>query len=228
MIRCNANLYRITSLCLSAKQARYCLNGVFVDPNPNGGVNLVATDSHRMLVIHDAAGTADESAIIALTPESIKACKAGRNETRHIEIKTGENIATIYAVVGTHESDDEMLAARSHIAISAACKIDGTFPDYRRVVPTPSPKGVATPFSGKYVADFGKAANELAKIGSSNKYRKGIIRILCSDINSPALILFDNSPHALGVLMPIRGEGSHNLPAWFTGKPRPRRVKVLA
>lgn len=215
MLRFNANLYRIASVCVSKEETRFYLQGVLVEPHAVKGVVLTATDGHRLICIHDENGTADESAIIRLSPEASKACKTGKNEDRREIVVDGLN-ATINAVekLGGEETI-------STVAISAKCRIDGSFPDYARVIPTPvfgeketAPGG----FNGQYLADFTKIAIELEKGENKSSRGTGTIRLLSSNPGSPALIRFCSSEHAFGVLMPVRAKETFTVPAWFGEK----------
>lgn len=50
---CNADLFRIAYSCVSTEETRYYLNGVHLEPHPCGGAFMVATDGHRLIVVHD-------------------------------------------------------------------------------------------------------------------------------------------------------------------------------
>lgn len=47
------------SLFVSKEETRYYLNGVLIEPAPQGGVFLVATDGHRLVCFHDPEGMTD-------------------------------------------------------------------------------------------------------------------------------------------------------------------------
>lgn len=213
MIRINANLFRIAYSCVSKEETRYYLNGVFVEPHPQGGVTLTTTDGHRLLSLYDENGFADESAIIAL---DTKLCKAKRYCSRFISIETGSDSATILEGMGDVYDPDVF----APVATEYKVRIDGTFPDYRRVVPsTPDMANLAAPnFNGSYVGDFGAIGRELSLHFGGSK--TGIMRVVSSDIGGPALILWSAVSQAFGVLMPMRGADTCDAPAWFRN-PKP-------
>lgn len=208
MLRFNANLYRIAFSCSSTEATRYYLDGVFVEPHAAGGVKLTATDGHRMLCIHDETGEADESAIIKLSPEAFKACKPGKRENRR-EVRVDGASATIQAFMSDKDEIGEA------VAISASCRVDGTFPDYRRVIPVPAEfDGDSAPAAFRYdqIDVFAKVAVDLA---SGSKVAS--VRIISSQLTAPALVLFPLSPNAFGVVMPIKvADASRAIPAWFS------------
>lgn len=211
MLKFNADLYRLATICQSHEETRYYLNGVNVEPCPQGGVLLVATDGRRMVCIHDENGHADETAIIQLSRDALKSCKLKKGEDRRT-ITVDGTTATVTAYVGNDPDE-----AGERIAISERCKVDGTFPDYRRVVPIVSYNEHSRPgaFNGRYLGDFGKIAAGLAP------YRKTeTIRVMSFEPLSPALIMFPGAPNAFGVLMPIRGvDLTECVPEWFNNKP---------
>ena len=79
IIRVNANLFRLAQMTVSTEETRYYLNGIFIQPHAVQGVLLVSTDGHRMTVIHDETGHADQSAIVRLSPEALKLCKLSKD-----------------------------------------------------------------------------------------------------------------------------------------------------
>lgn len=207
LLKFNADLFRIATVCQSNEQTRYYLVGVFVEPRKAGGVTLTATDVSRLVCIYDETGTADESAIVSLTPDAFKACKTGKHETRR-EIEIDGPNATIYAVTGAGENE-----TRTPVAFSNSCRVDGTFPDYRRVIPKIDIKPDSRPgnFNGALLADFGKIATELAKLRGQ---KTGQVRLMSFDPTMPAMVQLPNAP-AFGVLMPMRGEQSDTMPDWY-------------
>ena len=211
MMKFNADLYRIATAFESDEQTRYYLIGVFVEPCPAGGVTLTATDGHRLICIRDEYGEADQSGIVQLTPDAMKLCKSKPREQRRV---------TIDGLNATIEKSGDSGESWEMVAMSAKCFVDGTFPDWRRVVPADvSVQPTKTPHSwyrGKYLASFATAAIELEKV--SDNGRHGELSVCAADCNSPALVFFSNSPHAFGVFMPVRGDVRATPPAWFFGK----------
>lgn len=229
MLRFNANLFRLAFTCASNEETRYYLKGVYVEPHPQGGVTLTATDGHRMVVIRDVDGKADESAIICLG-DALKQCKAKAGFTRVVAIGSGDSEATIYeAREPAIETDFRK------IGIATDVRIDGPFPDYRRVVPTRFSDAAAPMFQGGLVASFGDMARELAAHKGwrptkyqSNTDRQDTLRILCGDDGSkpegaPALILFPSCDFAFGIIMPcsLPRDAEKSTPIWFRAAAKP-------
>ena len=215
MLKFDANLFRIATAAQSKEETRYYLNGVFVEPCKAGGVTMTATDGRRLLCIHDETGHADESAIVRLTPEAFKACKPGKDDARRTVTIDGAS-ATIHSF---GHADD---APAVPVAVSATCRVDGTFPDWRRIIPAPEMKegatlaAMAANFNGQYLSAFAKVAGELETHIDGHASRKAsIMRVVGTDSGSPALILFSANIPAFGVLMPVRGDGATAAPDWY-------------
>jgi hypothetical protein len=238
MLRFNANLFRIAMQAASNEETRYYLRGVYVEPHPVKGVTMTATDGCRMLLIHDESGEADESAIISLSPDALKLCKSKRSERRDIRIWTGEKDATICETFVAQEKGAETLTDRP-LGMSYDCRIEGSFPDYRRAVPQAFTDKAAPCFAGKYLASMGLIALDLAehfhqwkpaKFASGTDRRDGS-RVLASECDNPegapALVQFTSIKQAFGILMPISNKGGPavSLPEWFKA---PQRTDVQA
>lgn len=233
MLRFNANLFRIAFSCASGEETRYYLKGVYVEPHAQGGVTLTATDGHRLLCVRDETGFADESAIIALG-DALKHCKPKRGERRDVVIATGSKDAAVVNTIEYPARDEktnavipnEMVVEDSPLAMAYGVRVDGSFPDYRRVVPSAFSDKGAPGFAGNYLAAFGDVATEIAVHTGQKASRHSTdcaspVRILCADDErpegSPALILFPRFENAFGVLMPVRiaTDAPIDVPAWF-------------
>lgn len=193
-ITVSATLLRAAFVFAGNKDVRYYLNGVLVEPAPDGhGVRLVATDGHRMAVLFDADGSADAPAIIE------------RHKVPAIPRKCGETMATFDGSRATYPGGTSLPVAY----------IDGRFPDWQAVVPDVAQLGgkVAS-FNAEYIADLAviPAAYGLAKHPP--------VAIHCRDENSAGLATFGDLP-AFAVVMPQRSVATvAALPAFMqAGKP---------
>lgn len=205
MIEVNANYFRAAAECQSTEETRYYLNGVYIAPHPEKGVLLTATDGHRLITLYDEAGKCSAAKICNVDPKAIDARaygimrKAAPEEVPQLRIDD-EGIVT----VGTYRS-------------LKSCFIDGTFPDWARVVQPVLAKareGKYCPASYRqnYVAAFGKIAAMLAPTGNDNC---ASIRIVSFTDSDPSLIRFGNVDHAFGILMPMRSTIPNEIPIWM-------------
>jgi hypothetical protein len=218
MIKVNANLFRIAYAAVSTEETRYYLKGVFVEPNPIGGVNLVATDGHRLLCIHDKFGKAEKAAIIALSKKGLKAYKPKiskftRSDYRQLSI---DEKGAAFVKAFSHFEAGEYFGTETIVhGNTTDSRIDGTFPDYRRILPAGIEHGKSGAFNASYLGAFADTANELA---AEHGIATGILRVICNNPKSAALILFNTTELAFGVLMPTLGLDRDSLPDWIKSR----------
>ena len=190
----NIRLLKAAALAASKEQTRYYLNGVAVQAGPRGSF-LVATDGHRLLAFRQSAD--DTPPVDIIIPADVI---AGIKLNKHVDD------ATL-----TRESDTHWRIEYCGTAISFA-PIDGTFPDWRRVVPKET-TGELAQFDPAYVGDFAKVAKALgtnAKAGVKISHNGG----------GPALVTFGDDIDGFGVLMPTRANYGSTIwqtaPDWAT------------
>ena len=172
------DLLRAALICASTEQARYYLNGVYVDPLGY----IVSTDGHRLF-----CGKIDVSDLPEFKGWIIPSAIIKR-------AVTGNKFSAL-TITPTQCGD-------------VACQpVDGTFPDWRRAVPTGDLSGEVAQFNPAYVADMGKIGKLLGGKSSLEAH-------LHHNGQSPAGVTFPLYPSAFAVLMPIRS--SHTAPdtAW--------------
>lgn len=190
-ITCDANLFRLVYTIVSDELTRPYLCAVQIEPHKEGGVVLVATDGHRMLIAHDPGGRADAPALIQVTPAVLRASALSRKDTmkgsvRTLEVKGGN--ATV---------KDE----RGNVLSACDGVINpGVFPDWRRVTPQiPASGATLGYYAPAYVVDFCKVG---AAIGAA------AISFYSSEADGPALVRFFGPDYTqcsqvFGVLMPM-------------------------
>lgn len=198
------NYFRAAAECISTEETRCYLNGVYIAPHPYKGAILTATDGHRLISLHDETGKCSVAKIVNIDPKAIDARaynnlrKARPDETPRIVVDD-DGIVT----VGTYRS-------------LKSCFIDGTFPDWSRVVMpvlamTRKGKYAPASYNHNYVAAFGKISTML----SPGNDKSAAIRIISFSEADPALIRFPHIDHAFGILMPMRSSTANELPIWM-------------
>lgn len=209
----NLRTLKAVALAASTEETLFYLNGVLLDIAPHR-VIYVATDGHRMLVAHEALDAESEDGPFDLTGQFI----VPNGVIKDIKI-TGRNAIT-------HDILESEGVPATKLTLQRLGKIftpiDGTFPDYRRVIPAPH-KGAPKDwphYNADYLATFAKfhqimTAGRLDQSGC--RYR------LCAeDSSSPAAVLFDDLD-AFGVIMPVRTydpEWKH--PSWLSNITSPK------
>lgn len=195
----NADLFRIAYTCASTEETRYYLNGVHIEPAPDDGVLLVATDGHRLVCLQDRTGSVPGPIVVQLPKPVLTLCKSKKDQPRRLVIADKTARVEVEATtVGVHQG----------------CIVDGTYPDWRRVVPVANGVGQAA-FNPVYLSDFGRMGADLAKlagVSSAMSFRS-------KGPSEPALIQWSCFRDGFGVLMPMRVEG------WLFA---PRKVPAYA
>jgi hypothetical protein len=188
-------LFKIAARFTSHEPERAYLCGVRIVKHPKLGILMVATDGHRMLVIHDSNGRCTH-------PMTLDA-KHGRKVARSMD-KSTDDEETRWRV---RDGRNKIQKGERRTPL-----IDLPYPEWINI-----PKKVATTRGGAafavnsiYLADFARAARELSP--------KQHPRIRCVPGESgadPVLVQFPNSPHVFGVLMPMLDHTTNDLPSFI-------------
>lgn len=119
-----ADLARV-ALAISTEETRYYLNGIFMHAEA-GALRMVATDGHRAHILEKPLPAPWEKMPDIIVPRQLLAPMAKIMKARHhkADETIGVSIDAVHIVVELG-------------ALTIASKlIDGTFPDYRRVIPS--------------------------------------------------------------------------------------------
>lgn len=203
-ISVNANLFRAAYISVSTEKTRYYLNGAYIEPHATGkGVIMTATDGHTLLSAYDEDGDMGGSSpvIVGVNAAMLKAC-VNRDFNTRLTID-GDGTAIVYDVMGHAEQSHEE-SCRQYKAI-----IDGTFPDWRRIVPKPDKEVCSATFAYAVMDCMLKAAKALSDSKNPS------IRYFGDDPGSAHIVRFGDIEHAFGVALPVRNPGKLVLPSWF-------------
>jgi len=206
-----ADQFRAASLIVSKEETRYYLNGVHVEPDPNGGIFMVATDGHKLSCFHDPYGHADRPTILTCDFKS-PALKEKRGDPTYRRVHVDGTDATLHAI---GDATEDYLWTSAPVDRMMFEEIDGAFPDWRRVVPLdvdPSESGVFS-FNGNYL----KTIIDSVKILSSDRATQ--LEIFQKTPTDPAVIRCSSAPGALYVIMPIRAHCESSTPDWLRHVP---------
>lgn len=191
----NIRALRAVLVAVSTEETRYYLNGINLEFTPDGVV-MAATDGHRMIVLRqpygEHAATAAHASVIV--PRDLVAKLKVRNKV------VEETDLTI--------ADDGRLTFEHAGEMFGGSRVDGTFPDYRRVMPTDL-DGKPAQYDPIYLADFAKARKELG----GDRTTSPVVRY---NGESPAVVDFawGTDFQAIGVLMPIRDRTDATYHTW--------------
>ena len=175
------DLLKAALLCASNEESRYYLRGVYLATSGH----MVTTDGHRMFV----ARLAERPTVNVIVPY--------------------DAVAAALKMAGARCKEIEIDLATNRIGQIQYTPVDGTFPDWRRVVPTgeetPSTKPGANDgpehvhFNARYVGEFEKMADILC-----GKVTTGQSVLHPRTASSPCLVTFGERADCFGVVMPIR------------------------
>lgn len=167
------DLLKAALLCASNEESRYYLRGVHLSTSGH----LVTTDGHRMFVAKLAEAV---PADVIIPLDTVKAAlKLAGKKAETLEL----NGNTLGGVTFT--------------------PVDGTFPDWRRVIPpidgyTTAADGKPAHFNPDYVYDIGQMSRALgSKTGTT-------FQIHGWDSGSPHGVTFANREDCFAVIMPMR------------------------
>lgn len=199
----------------STEETRYYLNGFHVEPHCEKGAMIVATDGHILGACHDENAILDpkQERLWNLPKDILKACKpGGRDAWARWLILDGKGFENYKVGVALAPDTPEALSAWDNqdpelvLATGLVRPIDGTFPDWRRVVPQVE----GPPGNGTYDLALLK---RFERAFSTDRAKP--VKVITSDPFNPALIL-TNRDDFFGVIMPMRAYDREGLPGWFT------------
>lgn len=134
---------------VSTEGPRYYLSGLGVFPHKDKGVLLVATDGHRMGIIHDEAGKTNGDWICPITPAMVRAMipdmrSAFDEDTGEYKYddRGNDQVPVSLHFVGdvayllNADADLKKLGdiGKHHVCVAFTPAIDGKFPDWRRAI----------------------------------------------------------------------------------------------
>lgn len=175
------DLLKAAVLCASSEESRYYLRGVHLSTSGH----MVTTDGHRLFCAKLAEAVAAD---VIIPLETVKAAlKLAPKKAATIEL----NGNTLGGVVFT--------------------PVDGTFPDWRRVIP--SADGFQSGdmesrahFNPEYIYDLGQMARALGSKTGCN------FRLHAWGADNPHGVTFGGREDCFAVIMPMRA--SAEVPAW--------------
>jgi DNA polymerase III sliding clamp (beta) subunit (PCNA family) len=176
------DLLKAALFCASSEETRYYLRGVHL--NTSG--HMVTTDGHRMFV-----------------------ARLNERPSADVIVPYADVVAAL-KLAGGRAKDIEIDLAANRIGQISFAPVDGTFPDWRRVVPTgletpsakdPSDNAAHVHFDHRYVGDFAKMAAILCGKAVTTTSQSVLHPVSASH---PALVTFGDRADCFAVLMPVR------------------------
>lgn len=230
----SADLFFRANLGRSDEATRYYLNGVYVMPHKDGGAMMIGTNGHWLIAVRDPRGIVEGSAIVSLNKRMVTDLKAGSKDHRggfgyktERVLVVGADAAMIVLSGKAHKTlNDEFVEPRpatlellekpDRNVVSAQFAdfiIDGTYPDWTRVIPTDADATRPLPnVDQRYVALAVKALTE-------NK--KGAVRFLPGPTEADPITVVASDKvqgnwEAAAVIMPMRGSSKVEVPSFWS------------
>jgi DNA polymerase III subunit beta len=190
------NLIDRTKFAMSTEETRYYLNGIYVHAADNDGVDVlraVATDGHRLARFEMPLpeGAAGMPGIII--PRKTVA------ELRKLVEEAGDSIQVSL-------SETKIRFQFDHIVLTSKL-IDGTFPDYQRVIPKGNDKIVEVNPKA-----FSRAIDRVSTISD------GKSRAVKISLNGKTMTLSANSPEAGSATEDLEVNGNDNMEIGFNAR----------
>lgn len=191
----DAKLFGAVSYAVSTDESRYYLNGVYLV----GGM-VVATDGHMMAIAHDPNAKIDEPGIFPVTSQF----RAGAlsSKARIVRIEGG-------IMDALNEYGESLFTERSP-------PIDGTFPDFRRLVPSGDLVRATAPFSSVIMDKVVKIATAIRPVGVSVPITTWAAPDKGGETDATPHIVKYDDPRIFLVIMSTRHDDAHIIPGWFT------------
>jgi hypothetical protein len=191
MIKFNAKLLAAVAVAQSIEQTRYCICGVYFKGNL-----AIATNGTMVTVARDPDAT-NESGIYSITSKAITALKGVH--ASHVSI--GGNQLSVMSKGGPVPLYTEPCTA-----------IDGTFPDYRRVVP------LNAKVSGKGIGSLGAwVLGKVVRTAEILESKTTPLTVMTPGLKSdPHIVRYSARFDIFSVAMPLGYDGYDELlPEWW-------------
>jgi DNA polymerase-3 subunit beta len=193
----NLNALQAVACAVSIKETRYYLRGVCVEISPRQTI-YVATNGGILFAYRDVITDGGNNDLLGtwIIPGTI---------IKTIKIRKGRNASIEYATLTGELGKVELSLKRLDGSNLGFRAIDGTFPDWRRVVPEKTEqKGPIYLFDPDLLKKLWKAGEMLDEGQPSMDYNS----------DGPALLKY-KTDNALGVIMPLRNSVAVvTKPAW--------------
>jgi Ftsk gamma domain len=185
---------------------RYYLNGVYVEPSPDGGAYIVGTNGHALGLWYDPSAEV-ERAIILRIEKKLEAACAGA-ETKRLLVLDGR-----LAVVD--KTEEIYIQPNGGGTAGIPFEISGKFPDWRKVIPEVDyQRRIYDVFRPEYLAHVGQAL----RIGTNQDKFSAIAlnqRSSGAAIVAMSTSAVEGANNFIGVVMPMREDNGIKQPAWL-------------
>jgi len=193
MIKFNATSLAAVALAQPKGETRYYLCGVYFTE----GNLAVATDGFMLTCARDAENKSDESGIFPISKKAISAMK--KRGASSVTIENG--LLTVWEKPAYSDPEPRH--------IEPCKKIDGTFPDWRRVIPSTESTECKAALSHKLLSVIVESS------GLVSGRKDAPVSIVGDTNTSPHVVRYDSEMYdVFSVIMPMRF-GEQGTPGWY-------------
>ncbi|MFZ3286227.1 MAG: hypothetical protein WA191_05210 [Telluria sp.] len=181
---------------------RFYLGGIHVEPHPQGGALLVATNGHMMMCAYDATAICTAPALLTVAGDAARFCSSAKDVDRDSAVHV--NPITERLIITSGFDGRELFVQPGKCIMPTGSH---SFPDWRRVIPklddlTP---GFADSIQAAYLEQVGRA-HPLRR--STKRHLQPSIRAWQVKATEIIAIEFNGAPEYMLLIMPI----SHTIP----------------
>lgn len=208
-----AKYLRMLEHFVSKEEVRYYICGIYIEPNETGGATLVATDGHRMGVVHDATARVRKPFICSLSPDLMRFARQ--------DCKNDPDVAVVFPGLSAHLIPSKLIArtqgpkSASSFATfnTSAPPIDGDYPNWRGVFPDTIKRRLRPmTVNTKYIGDFSK----VSEAAGLDQHGWGFFQT--GGKIDPLIVRHALIPEFIGLQMPMRLGEIEPLPSWLPAK----------
>lgn len=180
------------SYAMAKEDIRYYLNGMMIEKSPHGGVRVVATNGHHMILIRAAGAT---------IKQRLKSQYIIPRKTIEAIVKAGKSGGMVEFKISSNRS----FSARVAETTFHGDLIDGKFADWERAMPDDDSLSGPVEIAGHYIESVIKANAALCKLEGQGIRYNGVTWHMRGE-KSPVVAVFGQSIegiHAIAVVMPV-------------------------
>ena len=200
----NAKYYAEAGAFVSKDKSRYVLHAIRIEPHPDGGAVIVATDGHTMGLFHDADAICDRVMQVEFRKEIARFCVATGKVDKTAFVRRMQIEDKHLDIVETLEGSDYAEEPISKIVRFFDTHAEGEFPNWRMVLPS-APAESHLDFNAEYLMR-----------GAASKNAPGVS--VWAEKPDAQAVVRSSREDFIAIVMPMKG---------FTESPYPAYVRAL-
>ncbi len=217
---------------ISKSEIRYYLNGIHIEPHHEQGVLMVATDGHHMGIVHDKEGMSNDPWICSISANVLKACRyqprrkgSVLEQAAKVHFLENSAVVTNGKFAGDSPLDTTAGILSGVMVMERAPAIDGTFPNWRKILPKKRPGAAA---HKPLAYNPGLMANFTHVFRAAGLLTGQPCVLFPGGSDEPTVARFEGVPEFFALLMPMHTK--HDvvaIPAWVSKERLSGRKKTV-